>query len=67
MQRICSVIQKLSVEFQIFKKTDIIIINEMLMMTNKLLQNVETRLWQIKNDTNEPYHSKLLILVGNHA
>jgi hypothetical protein len=39
----------------------------MSMMTNTLLQNVETKLWQIENDTNEPYHSKLVILVGNHG
>jgi hypothetical protein len=39
----------------------------MSMMTNTLLQSVETKLWQIGNDTNEPYHSKLMILVGNHA
>jgi len=37
------------------------------MMTNLLLQNVETRLWQFENDTNEPYHYKLVILVGDHA
>jgi hypothetical protein len=37
------------------------------MMMNTLLQNIETKLWQIENDTNEPYHSKLVILVGNHA
>jgi hypothetical protein len=39
----------------------------MSMMTNTLLQSVETTLWQIENDTNEPYNSKLVILVGNHA
>jgi hypothetical protein len=39
----------------------------MSMMISTLLQNVETRLWQIENDTNEPYHSKLVILVDNHA
>jgi hypothetical protein len=39
----------------------------MSMMTSTLLQSVETRLRQIENDTNEPYHSKLVILVGNHA
>jgi hypothetical protein len=39
----------------------------MSMMTNTLLQNIETRLRQIENDTNEPYHSKLVILVGDHA
>jgi hypothetical protein len=39
----------------------------MSMMTNTLLQNVETRLRQIENDTNEPYHYKLVILVGDHA
>jgi len=59
--------QKLSVEFQILKEANIIIINEMSMMTSTLLQNIETRLWQIENDTNEPYHFKLVILVGNHA
>jgi hypothetical protein len=37
------------------------------MMTSTLFQSVETRLRQIENDTNEPYHSKLVILVGNHA
>ncbi len=37
------------------------------MMTNTLLQNVETKLWQIENDTNEPYHFKLVILVDDHA
>jgi ATP-dependent exoDNAse (exonuclease V) alpha subunit len=60
-------LQKLSVEFQILKEVDIIIIDEMSMMTNILSQSVETRLRQIKNDTNEPYHYKLVILVGNHA
>jgi hypothetical protein len=60
-------LQKLSVEFQIFKEVDIIIVDEMSMMTGILLQNVETRLQQIENDTNEPYHSKLVILVGDHA
>jgi hypothetical protein len=60
-------LQKLSVEFQILKEADIIIIDEMSMMTNLLLQNVETRLWQFENDINEPYHSKLVILVGDHA
>jgi hypothetical protein len=39
----------------------------MSMMMNTLLQSVETRLRQIELDTNEPYHSKLVILVGNHA
>ncbi len=39
----------------------------MSMMTNTLLQNVEIRVWQIENDTNEPYQFKLMILVGNHA
>ncbi len=37
------------------------------MMTNILLQSVDTKLRQIENDTNEPYHYKLVILVGNHA
>ncbi len=60
-------LQKLSVESQIFKEVDIIIIDEMSMMTSTLLQSVETRLQQIENDTNEPYHSKLVILVGDHA
>jgi hypothetical protein len=50
-----------------FKETDIIIIDKMSMMTSKLLQSVETRLHQVENDINEPYHSKLVILVGNHA
>jgi ATP-dependent exoDNAse (exonuclease V) alpha subunit len=39
----------------------------MSMMTSTLLQSLETRLRQIENDTNEPYHSKLVILVGDHA
>jgi ATP-dependent exoDNAse (exonuclease V) alpha subunit len=60
-------LQELSVEFQILKEADVIIIDEMSMMTNTLLQSVETRLRQIENDTNEPYHSKLMILVGDHA
>jgi len=60
-------LQELSVEFQILKEADISIIDEMSMMTSTLLQNVETRLRQIENDTNEPYHSKLVILVGDHA
>jgi ATP-dependent exoDNAse (exonuclease V) alpha subunit len=60
-------LQELSVEFQILKEVDIIIIDEMSMMTSTLLQSVETRLQQIENDTNEPYHSKLVILVGDHA
>jgi ATP-dependent exoDNAse (exonuclease V) alpha subunit len=60
-------LQELNVEFQILKEADIIIIDEMSMMTSTLLQSVETRLRQIKNDTNEPYHSKLVILVGDHA
>jgi ATP-dependent exoDNAse (exonuclease V) alpha subunit len=37
-------LQELNVEFQIFKKIDIIIIDEMSMMISTLLQNVETRL-----------------------
>jgi len=60
-------LQKLSVEFQILKEVDIIIIDEMSMMTSTLSQSVETRLRKIENDTNEPYHYKLVILVGNHA
>jgi len=36
---------ELSVEFQIFKETDIIIIDEMSMMMSTLLQSIETRLW----------------------
>jgi hypothetical protein len=56
-------LQELSVEFQI----NIIIIDEMSMMMNTLLQSVETRLRQIENDTNEPYHYNLVILVGDHA
>jgi ATP-dependent exoDNAse (exonuclease V) alpha subunit len=60
-------LQELSVEFQILKEADIIIIDEMSMMTSTLLQSVEIRLRQIENDTNEPYHSKLIILVGDHA
>jgi hypothetical protein len=59
-------LQELSVEFQILKEADIIIIDKMSMITSTLLQNVETRLWQIENDTNEPY-SKLVALVGDHA
>jgi ATP-dependent exoDNAse (exonuclease V) alpha subunit len=55
------------VEFEILKEIDIIIIDEMSMMTSTLLQSVETRLRQIENDTNEPYHSNLVILVGDHA
>ncbi len=54
-------------EFEILKEIDIIIIDEMSMMTSTLLQSVETRLRQIENDTNEPYHSNLVILVGDHA
>jgi len=60
-------LQELNVEFQILKEVDIIIIDEMSMMTSSLLQNIETRLWKIENDTNEPYYSKLEILVGDHA
>jgi ATP-dependent exoDNAse (exonuclease V) alpha subunit len=60
-------LQELGVEFQILKEANIIIIDEMSMMTSTLLQSVETRLRQIENDTNEPYHSKLVILVGDHA
>jgi ATP-dependent exoDNAse (exonuclease V) alpha subunit len=37
-------LQELSVEFQILKKTNIIIIDEMSMMMSTLLQSVETRL-----------------------
>jgi hypothetical protein len=44
-----------------------IIIDEMSMMTSTLLQNIETRLHQVENDTNEPCHFKLVILVGDHA
>jgi len=36
-------------------------------MTSTLLQNIETRVWQIENDISEPYHFKLVILVGDHA
>jgi hypothetical protein len=39
----------------------------MSMMTSKLLQSLETKLHQVENDINEPYHSTLVILVGNHA
>jgi hypothetical protein len=39
----------------------------MSVMTSTLLQSVETRPHQVENDINEPYHSKLVILVGNHA
>jgi ATP-dependent exoDNAse (exonuclease V) alpha subunit len=60
-------LQELSVEFQILKEANIIIIDEMSMMTSTLLQSIETRLQQIQNDTNESYHSKLVILVGDHA
>ncbi len=60
-------LQELSVEFQILKEANIIIIDEMSMMTSTLLQSIETRLRQIENDINEPYHSKLVILVGDHA
>jgi hypothetical protein len=38
----------------------------MSMMMSTLLQNIEIRPWQIENDTNEQYHSKLVILVGDH-
>jgi hypothetical protein len=55
------------VEFQIFKEIDIIIIDVMSMMMSTLLQNIKIRLWQIENDTNEPYYSKFVILVGDHA
>jgi hypothetical protein len=37
------------------------------MMTSTLLQSVETRLCQVENNTNEPYHFKLVVLVGDHA
>jgi hypothetical protein len=58
-------LQELSVEFQILKEANIIIIDEMSMMTSTLLQRIEIRLWHIENDTNEPYHSKLVILAGD--
>jgi hypothetical protein len=67
VQYILAITQELSVEFQILKEVDIIIIGEMLMMMNTLLQSVEPRLRQVENDTNEPYHYKLVILVGDHA
>jgi hypothetical protein len=60
-------LQELNVEFQILKEVDIIVIDEMSMMMNTLLQNFETRLWQIEINTNEPYHSKLMILVGDYT
>jgi hypothetical protein len=53
--------------FNFLKKTNIIIIDEMSMMMSTLLQSIETGRWQIENDTNEPCHSKLVILVGDHA
>jgi hypothetical protein len=53
--------------FKFSKEVNIIIIDEMSMMTNTLLQIIETRLQQIENDKNEPYHYKLVILVGDHA
>jgi hypothetical protein len=59
-------LQELSVEFQILQDADIIIIDEMSMMMNTLLQSIEIRLWQNENDTNEPYHVKLVIFLGNH-
>jgi len=37
------------------------------MMTSALLQIIKTTLQQVENDTNEPYHIKLVILVGDHA
>jgi hypothetical protein len=50
-------LQELNVEFQILKEADIIIIDEMLVMTSTLLQSIETRLRQIENDTNNHiYH-----------
>ncbi len=60
-------LQELRVEFQILQEANIIIIDEISMMTSTLLQSVETRLRQIENDTNEPYHYKLVTLVGDHA
>jgi hypothetical protein len=40
----------------------------MSMMTlSSLLQSIETRLHQVENDTNEPYHFKLVIFVDDHA
>jgi hypothetical protein len=50
-------LQESSVEFQILKEADIIIIEEISMMISTLLQNIETRLCQIENDTNQPYIS----------
>jgi hypothetical protein len=47
--------QELSVEFQIFKEANIIIIDKMSMMMSTLLQSIETRLHQVENDINEPY------------
>jgi hypothetical protein len=60
-------LQELNVEFQILKEANIIIIDEISTMMSTLLQNIETRLRQIENDINEPYHYKLVILVGDHA
>jgi hypothetical protein len=60
-------LQELNVKFQIFKETHIIIIDEMSMLTSTLLQNIETKLRQIETDTNEQYHSKLVILASNHT
>jgi nucleoside-triphosphatase THEP1 len=37
-------LQELSVEFQILKEVDVIIIDEISMMTSTLIQSVETRL-----------------------
>jgi hypothetical protein len=60
-------LQKWNVEFQILKEANIIIIDEMSIMTSTLLQSVETKLQQIENDTNEPYHSKLVISRTYHT
>jgi hypothetical protein len=60
-------LQELSVEFQIFKEANIIIIDEMSMMTSTFLQSMETRLRQMKNDTNGLYHFKSVILVNDRT
>jgi ATP-dependent exoDNAse (exonuclease V) alpha subunit len=48
-------LQELSVEFQILKEVDIIIIDDLSMMMSTLLQSIEIILRQIENHTNEPY------------
>ena len=56
-----------NVTLQRLKEADVLIIDEMSMMTNNTLNAIYSRVKQSLSGANDPFESKLLLLVGDMA